>query len=60
MRGLRAKKAAMEREQLIIGYLIIGLIVGAYSLTDVYARSRSVFEYGLVVVGWPVYLVRQI
>ncbi|HJS31816.1 MAG TPA: hypothetical protein VJ924_07480 [Alphaproteobacteria bacterium] len=50
----------MEREQLIIGYIIIGLIVGAYSLTDVYARSRSVFEYGLVVVGWPVYLVRQI
>ena len=50
----------MEREQLIIGYILIGLIVGAYSLTDVQARSRSVFEYGLVVVGWPVYLVRQI
>ena len=50
----------MDKEKLLLGYFIIGLVVGAYSLTDVFARSRSIMDYVVIVTGWPIYLLRQI
>ncbi len=50
----------MDRGHIVTGYVAIGVIAIAVSLFDPNARARSIFDYGLIGLGWPVYVLRQI
>ncbi len=50
----------MDRGHILTGYVAIGVIVIGVSLFDPNARARNVFDYVLIGLGWPVYVLRQL